>query len=218
MSKSGNHRRSCAICGKTFPARDVVAGAFVRDAVADEIRRDHPEWSAESFICRPDLTRYRTKYVHSILESEKGEVTLIEQEVLHSLREHEVLSTNVDAAFEREWFFGERLADRIASFGGSWTFLIWFGVFLALWVVMNSIVLMQRPVDPYPFILLNLVLSCLAAIQARTSGSAWSRSRRFNSNCFQSSAGGDSKRNVPDLPGAYVRGAGRNLNFYEVGC
>ncbi len=166
MTKTGNHRRNCAICGKTFPARDVVAGAFVRDAVADEIRRDHPDWSPESFICRPDLTRYRTKYVHSILESEKGEVTSLEQEVLRSLREHDVLSTNIDAEFEREWSFGERLADRIASFGGSWTFLIWFGVFIALWIVMNSIVLLRRPADPYPFILLNLVLSCLAAIQA----------------------------------------------------
>lgn len=166
MSKSSDHRRSCAICGKTFPARDVVAGTFVRDAVADEIRRDHPDWSAESFICRPDLTRYRAQYVHSILEAEKGEVTSLEREVLHSLREHEILSTNVDAAFEREWSLGERWADRIASFGGSWTFLICFGVFLALWIVMNSVVLILRPVDPYPFILLNLVLSCLAAIQA----------------------------------------------------
>lgn len=166
MSKGENHRRDCAICGKTFSARDVVAGAFVRDAVADEIRRDHPDWSPESFICRPDLTRYRTKYVHSILESEKGEVTSLEQEVLRSLREHDVLSTNIDAEFEREWSFGERMADRIASFGGSWTFLIWFGVFIALWIVMNSIVFLWRPADPYPFILLNLVLSCLAAIQA----------------------------------------------------
>ena len=166
MGKGENHRRNCAICGQTFAARDVVAGTFVRDTVADEIRRDHPDWSAESFICRPDLTRFRTKYVHSILASEKGEVTSIEQEVLRSLREHELLATNIDVEFEREWSFGERLADRIASFGGSWTFLIWFGVFIALWIVMNSIVFLWRPADPYPFILLNLVLSCLAAIQA----------------------------------------------------
>ena len=79
---------------------------------------------------------------------------------------HDVLATNIDAEFEREWSFGERMADRIASFGGSWTFLIWFGVFIALWIVMNSIVFLWRPADPYPFILLNLVLSCLAAIQA----------------------------------------------------
>ena len=66
----------------------------------------------------------------------------------------------------RVWSKGERLADRIAVFGGSWTFLICFGVFLVLWVAINSLVLLWRPVDPYPFILLNLVLSCLAAIQA----------------------------------------------------
>jgi uncharacterized membrane protein len=166
MTKTGNHRRTCAICGKTFAPRDVVSAAFVRDAVVDEIRRDHPEWSPDSVICRPDLGRYRSKYVHSILESEKGDLTSLEQEVLHSLREHEILATNVDAEFEREWSFGERLADRIAAFGGSWTFLICFGVFLAFWIVMNSIVFLARPVDPYPFILLNLVLSCLAAIQA----------------------------------------------------
>lgn len=166
MTKSAHHRRSCTICGKTFPVRDVVAGTFVRDTVADEIRRDHPEWSAEGFICRPDLMRYRTQYVHSILAAEKGEVTSLEHEVLRSLREHEILSTNVDAAFEQQWSFGERLADRIAVFGGSWTFLIWFGAFVALWIAMNAVVFLWRPVDPYPFILLNLMLSCLAAIQA----------------------------------------------------
>ncbi|MFZ5863472.1 MAG: DUF1003 domain-containing protein [Nitrospirota bacterium] len=166
MTKTGNHRRTCAICGKTFPPRDVVNGAFIRDAVVDEIRRDHPGWSPESVICRPDLTIYRTKYVQAILASEKGEVTSLEQEVLHSLREHDILATNVDMEFEREWSFGERMADRIATFGGSWMFLMCFGLFVALWITMNSLVLLWRPADPYPFILLNLVLSCLAAIQA----------------------------------------------------
>ena len=166
MSQKRIRRHTCAICGKIFPARDVIPGMAVRDAVANEILRDHPDWSPESFICRPDLNRFRTKYVHSLLESERGELTSLEQEVVHSLRDYEVLAKNVEAEFEREWSFGERLADRIAAFGGSWTFLLWFGAFLALWILMNSVVLVLRPVDPYPFILLNLVLSCLAAIQA----------------------------------------------------
>ena len=51
-------------------------------------------------------------------------------------------------------------------FGGSWTFLILFGLFIVVWIMMNSLVLYFRPVDPFPFILLNLVLSCLAAVQA----------------------------------------------------
>lgn len=166
MSKKANQQQTCRICGKAFSARDLVRGAAVRDVVAKEILRDHPDWSPESFICRPDLNRYRATYVHSLLESEKGEITSLEQEVLHSLRDHELLAKNLEVEFEQEWSFGERLADRIAAFGGSWTFLIYFGVFIVLWIGMNSIILVWRPADPYPFILLNLILSCLAAIQA----------------------------------------------------
>jgi uncharacterized membrane protein len=143
-----------------------VLGAIVRPAVVEVIRRDHPEWSAEHFICREDLTRYRGLYVHSLLESERGELTDLEREVVHSLREHELLAANVEAQFEQGWSLGERLADRIAAFGGSWIFLICFGAFFVLWIGVNSLVLLWKPIDPYPFILLNLVLSCLAAIQA----------------------------------------------------
>lgn len=166
MSKMQNSQRTCAVCGKSFQAREVVAGAMVRDTITRLILRDCPAWSPSSFICRADLDRYRADYVKSLLEAEKGELTSLEQEVLESLRQQELLTTNVDAEFERVWSFGERLADRLAAFGGSWTFLICFGVFLAAWIGMNAAVLYWRPIDPYPFILLNLVLSCLAAIQA----------------------------------------------------
>jgi uncharacterized membrane protein len=154
------------VCGKTFSPRNVVPAGMLREAVADLVRREAPNWSAESFICQADLDRFRAEYVHSLLESERGELTSLEQEVLRSLREHEILASNVDAEFEQHWSLGERMADRIASFGGSWVFLVCFGIFLALWITMNSIVLILRPIDPYPFILLNLVLSCLAAVQA----------------------------------------------------
>ncbi len=82
------------------------------------------------------------------------------------MRDHDLLSKNVDSEFEQSWSFGERLADRIAAFGGSWIFIICFGIFLALWIGINSVVLVAHPPDPYPFILLNLVLSSLAALQA----------------------------------------------------
>lgn len=156
----------CAICGKTFARQDLVPGSSVRDAVVKEIVLDYPNWSSESFICQPDLTKYRAKYVHTLLESEKGEISNLEQEVLNSIRDQELLTKNVDAEFEEKWSLGERLADRIATFGGSWVFLICFGAFLTLWIGANTIVLAWHPPDPYPFILLNLILSCLAAIQA----------------------------------------------------
>jgi uncharacterized membrane protein len=161
-----NEMHVCAICGKSFSVRSLVPGRTVRDIISAEILRDHPDWSSNSYICRADLAKYRTNYVRSLLQSETGELASLEQEVLDSMRDHELLTKNVDSEFEQSWSFGERLADRIAVFGGSWIFLICFGVFLALWIGINSVVLVGHPPDPYPFILLNLVLSCLAAIQA----------------------------------------------------
>jgi uncharacterized membrane protein len=156
----------CSICGKLFPLRDLSAGALIRDAVVQIIMREHTDWSIEGYVCRTDLARYREKYVQTLLESEKGELTSLELEVLNSIQAQQLLATNVDVEFEREWTWGERLADRIAIFGGSWMFLVLFTLFIVVWVTMNSVVLFWRPVDPYPFILLNLMLSCLAAIQA----------------------------------------------------
>lgn len=158
--------RNCAICGRSFPARNVVSGEIIRKEIAAEILKTSPDWSAEKFICKADLAQIRGKYVHSLLESERGELSSLEHEVVRSLREHEILSSNVEAEFEQKWSIGERLADKLATFGGSWTFLVCFGVFLFIWIGMNSLVLLWRPPDPYPFIFLNLLLSCLAAIQA----------------------------------------------------
>jgi uncharacterized membrane protein len=156
----------CAVCGKVFPEQKLASGAVVRNEIAQEIHKTHPDWSAGTFICREDLTQMRGRYVHALPESEQGELSTLEHEVVQSLREHELLSENVDAECEQQWSFGERLPYRIASFGGSWAFLILFGLFLALWVGVNSFVLPWRPLDPYPYIFLNLLLSCLAAIQA----------------------------------------------------
>src|SRR4029079_17494594 len=61
---------------------------------------------------------------------------------------------------------GQRLADQVAAVGGSWSFIIGFGVFLAVWVGINVVVLLDRAFDPYPFVFLNLILSMLAALQA----------------------------------------------------
>ena len=165
-AKNANSRETCAVCGKPFPRSRLVSGNSVRREVADEIRKDYPQWSHEKFICRPDLAVYRGKYVESLLESEKGELTSLEDEVLRSLSEHELLSANVEETFEKRRTLGERMADRLATFGGSWTFLLLFASFLALWIGINSVALYVKPIDPYPYIFLNLLLSCLAAVQA----------------------------------------------------
>lgn len=164
-----SHHKSaapCLVCAKHFPLRDLVAAPLVRDGVAELIHAEHPDWQEDSHICQPDLARYRARYVHALLVSEKGELSELEQEVLVSLQSHQTLATDVDSDYEDNWTFGERLADRLATFGGSWAFLIVFSLFITAWIAMNSLVLYWRPVDPFPFILLNLLLSCLAAIQA----------------------------------------------------
>lgn len=156
----------CQICQKQKRNNEVLPAELVRPPVAELIRNEHPSWSGDGFICLTDLNHYRTCYVQQTLETERGELTKLETDVLRSLKEHEVLTANVNAEFDEEVTVGQRMADQVASFGGSWRFLICFAVFLAIWIVINSLVLLLRPFDPYPFILLNLMLSCLAAIQA----------------------------------------------------
>jgi len=166
MHKNQAASAPCSICGKSFPVKTLVPGTTIREPVAQRIRAAHPDWSPEGFVCRADLNHFRGDYVQSLLASERGDLTSLEKEVVESLHQHQILARNLESALEGDRTLGERLADKLATFGGSWTFLIVFAVFIALWILMNSLVLFWRPADPYPFILLNLVLSCLASVQA----------------------------------------------------
>jgi uncharacterized membrane protein len=104
--------------------------------------------------------------VKEVLEDEIGELSALDNEVIQSLEQHEILSADISKQFERKLTFGERLSDHIAEFGGSWKFLITFGAVIFVWIGANAVLLATRAFDPYPFILLNLILSCLAAVQA----------------------------------------------------
>ena len=88
-----------------------------------------------------------------------------EQEIIRGVVEGRQLSQDTEEVFEEQLTFGQRLADRVAEIGGSWGFIIGFGVAIVGWVVVN-VILLSRSFDPYPFILLNLFLSMLAAVQA----------------------------------------------------
>jgi uncharacterized membrane protein len=113
-----------------------------------------------------DLGEFRKDYVKEVLEEEIGELSALDQEVIESLHQHEILSSDLSKQFEKRLTFGERLSDHIAEFGGSWKFLITFGAVLLIWIAINGVLLVTHAFDPYPFILLNLILSCLAAVQA----------------------------------------------------
>ena len=164
--KTPSESRSCQVCGKDAAQADLIAATSVRPVVVNLIRQNYPEWSAEGFICMDDLNRFRYDYVRSLIETERGELSDLEKAVVDSLASHEILSMHVDQEYDSTLTFGQRLSDKIASFGGSWRFIIIFACIMALWISVNSFLLAFRPFDPYPFILLNLILSCLAAIQA----------------------------------------------------
>jgi uncharacterized membrane protein len=158
--------RTCLVCKKNDLSKKLIPMGTVRKVITEEIAKDFPDWTVQDYICQADLTKYRMQYVQSILTSEEGEVSNLEYEVIHSMQQHDLISKNVENKLDQRWSFGERLADKIATFGGSWAFLMCFGAFLVLWILVNTVAMVNHPADPYPFILLNLILSCLAAIQA----------------------------------------------------
>jgi uncharacterized membrane protein len=157
----------CSVCGTRVRMNEVLPVELVRGATIKAIQEKIPDLPLEgSFICINDLNRFRREYIEDVLEEERGTLTRLEQEFVDALAERELLSKNVNIEFEKDLTFGERLADNVAEIGGSWSFIIGFAAVVVVWIVINSILLLRHPFDPYPYILLNLVLSCLAAIQA----------------------------------------------------
>ena len=166
MTKQREPDSACSICGRSRHLSEIALGVSLREPVVALIRGEHPAWAAEGRVCFDCLNQYRAEHVRRLLEEEKGDLSSLEEQVIQSLREQEAISENVNEEFDDALTFGERLSDRIADFGGSWKFLILFGVAVVIWMILNLTLLARQPFDPYPFILLNLVLSCLAAVQA----------------------------------------------------
>ncbi len=143
-------------------------GIFLRNiynGISELIMRDHPEFTEETFISSADLNYYRKKYIESLLKKEK-DYAQTEESVLNNIINKDIISENSNKVYSKKQLIGQNIADSVAKFGGSWTFILIFVFILLFWIVLNSVMLMKKPFDPYPYILLNLVLSCLAALQA----------------------------------------------------
>src|ERR1041385_8274988 len=166
MNSGTSQKAICQICGQPKAPKNGTIGEVVRPSLSEYIKKKEPHWDTKGFICYDDLGRFRRDYVKEVLEEEIGELSALDQEVVESLQAHEILSSDIAKQFERQLTVGERLSDRIADFGGSWTFITLFTGVLLFWVLLNSYILAARAFDPYPYILMNLVLSALAAVQA----------------------------------------------------
>ena len=166
MSPSPKKTLICEVCKKPKKMSELFPLEMIRDPVIKIIQKEHPDLPKKGYICADDLNRYRIEYIKEVLEEEKGELSAIEEEVVRSIKEQETVSKDIYVEYEQRISFGDRLSDRLATYGGSWRFIITFFTILWVWIIFNSAMLLFKAFDPYPFILLNLVLSCLAAIQA----------------------------------------------------
>ena len=153
------------LSGQEFPISERVSGKSIRQPIMELIQKDFPQFSAEEFLSLTELNDYREKYITEYLVRQTGELTELEQKVIDSISERATLSDKL-VEDEAQRTFGQKIADKVAAFGGSWTFIIAFLGFILIWICLNVFWLANRNFDPFPFILLNLILSCIAAIQA----------------------------------------------------
>lgn len=156
---------ACVACGRTAARTTLHPFAAVWSVVSAMIARHHPKWRAGAHVCTDDLDAYRRRAVEALLK-ERGEVGDLEREVIDSVATGQTISQIPQAVVDENATFGDRMADRVAALGGSWAFILSFCAILALWMTFNVTGLLFEPFDRYPFILLNLVLSTLAALQA----------------------------------------------------
>jgi uncharacterized membrane protein len=154
------------LSGKEYPVSEKVSARTIRHSILDLIRSDKPEFTHDSVLADTELNEYRGMAIEHYLKKEIGELSEPELQVLHAINSNQTLTDKIDGDDENISTFGQRIADRVATFGGSWTFILSFCGFLAVWILVNIIWLTNKGFDPYPFILLNLILSCIAALQA----------------------------------------------------
>lgn len=153
------------LSGKEFPENEKISAKNIRQSLLHFINKTHPNFSKTCFLSIEEMNEYREKYISEFLNKKLGNLTEVEKQVIQSVSKNTMISTEVEED-EQKITFGQKLADKVAEFGGSWGFIIFFMSFLVVWILLNVFWLSNHGFDPYPFILLNLILSCIAAIQA----------------------------------------------------
>lgn len=138
----------------------------MRDTIFSYVREIYPEFTPEDYISKKEFDKIRKDYLLHLITAENNDISLVEQQVVEAITGNKILSEDIEPIIENRLSVGQRAADKIAEFGGSWRFIITFFLILIIWIMTNAWFLGTKSFDPYPFILLNLILSCLAAIQA----------------------------------------------------
>ena len=156
----------CFVDQKSINKYEAVKGKDIKPEIFNLIQKDYPKFTENDVISIDILNKYRRQLIANLILEEKGEIEKLDQDVMDAIRDNSVFFEDAKEGPEKSIGIGGKIADKVASFGGSWTFIISFFTFLILWMSFNIWALHNKGFDPYPFILLNLILSCLAAIQA----------------------------------------------------
>ncbi|RYY57570.1 MAG: DUF1003 domain-containing protein [Chitinophagaceae bacterium] len=130
----------------------------------DFIRQHRADITDTTLLSADELGSCRREYIEHLIREETGELGEVEKSVARSISQHRFISPKKKKTTDPG--LGSRLADKVAAFGGSWKFIISFFAVLIAWMAVNVVLFNNKGFDPYPFILLNLILSCTAAIQA----------------------------------------------------
>ena len=155
-----------AISKKEIPRGESVKAQDIRENTFQFIKSEYPDFKKSDFISIDELNYFRRQYLTFLIRQEKGALAVVDNDVIDAIKNNAILSENIQDEIDAGLTVGQKLADKIADFGGSWTFIVLFFLFIIIWMAVNIWLLATKPFDPYPFILLNLILSCLAAIQA----------------------------------------------------
>src|SRR6185437_16120041 len=159
----------CAIRGETYSESEGILWKQLRPSVQDFLKTFKSDWKDNYFISYNALNDLLRAYIANLTSEEVKAHQALAKKVEERFEKEDILKPLIPDLDGPKLSFGDRMADRLANFGGSWVFIISFMTVLVTWIIANSIYLNHanhKPFDPYPFILLNLVLSCIAAIQA----------------------------------------------------
>lgn len=154
-----------AISNIEYAEKERVLGKSIRVSILRLIQEDYPDFDTNNSIAICELNVYREKYISKYLQTEIRELSDLEKDVVKSLGQDTSFVAKIEEEEDKR-NYGQVIADKVASFGGSWTFIISFFIFISIWIGSNVIIFTNKEFDPYPFILLNLILSCIAALQA----------------------------------------------------
>jgi uncharacterized membrane protein len=157
------------VSGLNFSEEEKIHAHSLSTPLFQYIITQKPSLTKESCFSKQELQQFRKQYITNYLTNQLGDLYESEEAVISSISENTNLTGKLDEEddeTEKNINLGDRLADKVADFGGSWKFIIIFSVLIIIWVILNVYFLKNKGFDPYPFILLNLFLSCIAAIQA----------------------------------------------------